>query len=313
MDKPLAIPPGKTLKLGLLLALTAAAASQAHAFSPEEAMQFEFESMRAAVSPEFQAAKDAAAAAPEGTTAAQARALVKAKLAGSGVPDSYVDQVFDDRRTKLFPEIPGKFVGPHGPVTPVPYEKYRKYFITERYIAGGAQFVLDHKEILDAVSARYGVDGVLLTALVAIETRYGTAVGTYPVFDALDTIIQGVPSRSKWAVNEEAEFLKMTYAQGMDAHAVLGSYAGAFGYVQFEPSTYNKIAVDFDGDGQRRLDQWPDALASCANYLSLSGYKATAPFTPESPIGRSLHAYNHSDNYVRVILELREEILRRRP
>jgi membrane-bound lytic murein transglycosylase B len=291
-------------------ALALLAAPAARALPLEEAVQAELFSVRAALAPVREAAKAEALAAP---APAQARALVKAKLAGSGVPDSYVDAVFDDPRTKLFPEIPGKFDGPTGPVTPVPYEQYRKYFITEANIAAGAQFVRDHRGLLDAVQARFKVDGVLLTALVSVETRYGTAVGKYPVFDALDTIIQEVPSHTAWAAREEAEFLKMTYAQGMDAHAVLGSYAGAFGYVQFEPSTYNAKAVDFDGDGQRRLDQWPDALGSCANYLALAGYDAGAPFTPESRIGRSLFSYNHSDNYVRAILELRGEILKRLP
>jgi membrane-bound lytic murein transglycosylase B len=244
---------------------------------------------------------------------ARARALVKAKLTGSGVPDAYVDGVFNDSRTKLFPEIPGKFGGAAGPAASVPYDQYRKYFMTEANIAAGAQFVRDHRDLLDAVQARYGVNGALLVALVSVETRYGTNVGKYPVFDALNTIIQGVPSRSNWATREAAEFLKMTYAQNMDAHAVLGSYAGAFGYVQFEPSTYNAVAVDFDDDGQRRLDQWPDALASCANYLKRAGYDASAPYAPDSKIGRALFSYNHSDNYVRAILELRGEIQTRLP
>jgi membrane-bound lytic murein transglycosylase B len=296
----------KTLALTLLVAAAGAARAQ----SPDEPVQVEIDSLRAALQPVKEEAKAEAEAAP---IPAQARALVKAKLAGSGVPASYVDQVFDDPRTKLFPEIPGKFEGPTGPVKPVPYEQYRKYFVTEANLAAGAQFVRDHRDLLKAVQARYKVDGVLLTALVAVETRYGTAVGKYPVFDALDTIIQGVPSRSNWAVGEEAAFLKMTYSQKMDAHAVVGSYAGAFGFVQFEPSTYNAKAVDFDGDGQRRLDQWPDALGSCANYLALSGYDENAPFTPESRIGRALYSYNHADNYVRVILELRAEILKRLP
>ena len=297
-------------KVGLILALLAAGGVRAGALPSAELFSGEFDGLRASMLPRLAAAK--AAAAVE-TGSARARTLVKIKLAGSGVPDSYVDSIFADPRTKLFPEIQGKFESPSGPVMPVPYEQYRKYFITEANIAAGAQFVRDHRALLDAVTARFKVDGVLLTALVSIETRYGTVVGKYPVFDALDTIIQKVPSRSAWAVREEAEFLKMTHAQGMDAHAVLGSYAGAFGYVQFEPSTYNSTAVDFDGDGQRRLDQWPDALGSCANYLSRAGYDAAAAFTPESPIGRSLYSYNHSSNYVRVILELRGEILKRLP
>ncbi|MFI5363349.1 MAG: lytic murein transglycosylase [Elusimicrobiota bacterium] len=296
--------------LRLVLALIAGAAAAAHAFSPEDSFRFQIELMRAATVPGIQAAK---AASEAEMTPARARALVKAKLAGSGVPDSYVDRVFDDPRTTLYPSIPGNFGTIQGPRRPVPYERYRKPYITEKYIAPGAQFVRDHGELLGAVSARYHVDAALLTALVGIESHYGTFVGTYPVVNALDTIIQGVPRRSEWAAKEEAALLTMTYTQGMDAHAVLGSYAGAFGYVQFEPSTYLTTAVDFDGDGQRRLDQWPDALASCANYLSRAGYDASAPFTPESSIGRSLFSYNHDDNYVRVILELRGEILKRLP
>jgi membrane-bound lytic murein transglycosylase B len=297
-------------KAGLAFALALSAAGGARALAPEESIQAEIESMRASVLPGVQAGRLLLQAA---TPAAQARALVKAKLAGSGVPDSYVDRVFDDPRSKLFPEIPGKFGTRTTPAPPVPYDQYRKYFVTPANIDGGARFVRDHRDLLDAVQARYRVDGALLTALVAVETRYGAAVGKYPVFDALNTIVQQVPARSNWAAREAAEFLKMTYAQGMDAHGVLGSYAGAFGYVQFEPSTYNSTAVDFDGDGQRRLDQWPDALASCANYLARAGYDENAPFTPDSRIGRSLFSYNHSDNYVRVILELRGEIQRRLP
>ena len=295
-------------RIALSLTLFVAAAGVARGFSTDLAVRAEVDSLRAALEPAMKAAADEAQAA---SGPARARARVKAKLAGSGVPDSYVDRIFADPRTKLFPEIPGKFEGPSGPVKPVPYDQYRKYFVTEANIAAGARFVGDHRGLLDAVRARYSVDGVLLTALIAVETHYGTEAGRYPVFDALDTIIQKVPSRSAWAVGEEAAFLEMTYAQDMDAHAVLGSYAGAFGYVQFEPSTYDSTAVDFDGDGRRRLDQWPDALGSCANYLVRSGYDASAPFTPQSPIGRSLFSYNHSDNYVRAILELRGEILKR--
>jgi membrane-bound lytic murein transglycosylase B len=295
------------LKLGLVLSLAAGAAG-AQAFPPEEAVRFQIESMRAAVLPEIQAAK---AAAEAEMTPARARALVKAKLAGSVVPETYVDQVFDDPRAALYPTILPAFGGPQGPRAPVPYEKYRKPYITEKYIAPGAQFVREQTALLDAVSARYHVDAALLTALVGVESHYGTFVGTYPVVNVFNTIIQGVPRRADWAAKEEAALLTMTYTQGMDAYKVLGSYAGAFGYVQFEPSTYLTTAVDFDLDGQRRLDQWPDALGSCANYLSRAGYQASAPFTPESPIGRSLFAYNHDGNYVRVILELRGEILKR--
>ncbi|MBI5247767.1 MAG: lytic murein transglycosylase [Elusimicrobia bacterium] len=283
----------------LLLTLSVPAAAQ----TLEQAGSFNFASMLAAQKAILRAS----------LPAAEARRLVKAKLAGSGVPEAYVDSVFDDPRSRLFPEIPPKFGTPTAPVPPTPYDQYRKYFVTPANLDAGVKFIRDHRALLASIEASYHVDGTLLVGLVCVETRYGTAAGRYPVFDALNTIIQGVPQRSDWAAREAAVFLKMTYAQGQDAHGVLGSYAGAFGFVQFMPTSYERVAVDFDGDGFRRLNEWPDALASAANYLARSGYRAGDPFTPASSIGRSLRSYNHNDNYVQVILDLRDELLKRNP
>ncbi len=53
-----------------------------------------------------------------------------------------------------------------------------------------------------------------------------------------------------------------------------GSYAGAMGQPQFMPSSYLRLAVDFDGDGRR--DIWTDTtdvLGSIANFLARSGWR----------------------------------------
>jgi membrane-bound lytic murein transglycosylase B len=53
-----------------------------------------------------------------------------------------------------------------------------------------------------------------------------------------------------------------------------GSWAGAFGHTQFMPATYERLAVDFDGDGRRDLvDNSTDALASTANFLRRGGWQ----------------------------------------
>ena len=52
-----------------------------------------------------------------------------------------------------------------------------------------------------------------------------------------------------------------------------GSWAGAMGQTQFMPSSFLRLAVDYDGDGKR--DIWnnkADAFASIANYLSSVGW-----------------------------------------
>ena len=51
------------------------------------------------------------------------------------------------------------------------------------------------------------------------------------------------------------------------------------GHTQFMPSTFNRLAVDHDGDGRR--DIWgtiPDALASTANYLAQHGWQRGEPW-----------------------------------
>jgi membrane-bound lytic murein transglycosylase B len=157
-----------------------------------------------------------------------------------------------------------------------------------------------------------GVDEHLLAALVGVETFFGRNAGKTPTFGALYTISLRVPRRSDWAARELAELLRLCAPQGVDPHSISGSYAGAFGLAQFMPSSFVAYAVDQDGDGRKRWDEWPDMLGSAANYLVRHGY-AGAAFVPSSPIGRSIYAYNHSENYVKVVLELRAELLARAP
>lgn len=297
-----------TPTLALLLLLTAPALAVR---APEGADEAGFRSQFDDLSSELSAALAVRASRlPDAMTPEQARALVKKKLAGSGVPESYVDSVFDDPRTAVIDGISDRF---GRPAESLPYEQYRKFFLTEANIANGARFAGDRRALLSQVGARAGVDGTLLTALCGIETRYGASVGTFPVFSALYTIMLKVSKRADWAAREEAEVLKMGWKHKLDVHGIVGSYAGAFGFVQFMPSSFNAYAVDFDGDGRTRLDEWPDALGSAANYLIRHGYDSSAPFEPGSAIGRSIYAYNHSDNYVRAMLELRAEILKRLP
>jgi hypothetical protein len=73
------------------------------------------------------------------------------------------------------------------------------------------------------------------------------------------------------------------------------SSAGAIGWMQFMPSTWDAYGVDADGDGERNPWDADDAIFGAANYLSASGM-------PESPEG-AIYAYNHADWYVADVLE----------
>jgi len=116
-----------------------------------------------------------------------------------------------------------------------------------------------------------------------------------------------MPKRARWAKKEMVEFLAYCYKDSIPPHSVYGSYAGAFGYGQFIPSSFNNYAVDFDKDGIRRAYEWLDVMASIANYLVKNGYPAN-DYSNSEKVYKAVYAYNHSDNYVKAVLALRDEL-----
>ena len=74
----------------------------------------------------------------------------------------------------------------------------------------------------------------------------------------------------------------MEYAQLIDKgiinHEILyGSWAGAFGYFQFMPTTIEKYAIDFDQNNIIELKSTKDSFASAANYMTKIGWKKNEP------------------------------------
>jgi soluble lytic murein transglycosylase-like protein len=72
------------------------------------------------------------------------------------------------------------------------------------------------------------------------------------------------------------------------------SSAGAMGWMQFIPSTWQGYGVDANGDGVRDPYNPEDAIYAAANYLSAAGM-------PADTYG-AIYAYNHADWYVAEVL-----------
>ncbi len=149
-----------------------------------------------------------------------------------------------------------------------PWHEYRAIFITDKRIKDGLAFWDEHAETLARAEKEYGVEPEIILAIMGVETSYGGNMGSYRVIDALTTLGFDYPPRADFFRRQLESYLVLTREQQMDPLVLKGSYAGAMGYGQFIPSSYQAYAVDFDDDGV--VDIWNnpvDAIGSVANYF----------------------------------------------
>lgn len=151
------------------------------------------------------------------------------------------------------------------------WEQYRERIVSEARIAQGRRLVQQDRSLLDAISTRYNVAPTLPVAIWGMETNYGTNTGGFGVIEALATLaFEG--RRRDFFRRELIAVLKILNAGHVPLSHMKGSWAGAMGQPQFMPTSFERFAVDFDGDGHANIwDSRADALASIANYLARNG------------------------------------------
>ncbi len=154
-----------------------------------------------------------------------------------------------------------------------PWYEYRNIFLTASRISNGAKFLQKHQTLLQKAQKTYGVPAEIITAIIGVETLYGKNTGSFRVLDALYTLAFHYPKRADFFRSELENFLLMTRQEGLNPLQPKGSYAGAMGLGQFMPSSFLRYAVDFDGDGKRKLWEIADSIGSVAHYLQQFGWQ----------------------------------------
>ena len=154
-----------------------------------------------------------------------------------------------------------------------PIWDYLAGLVDEERVEQGRALLAQHAEVLAQVQARYRVDPATVVAVWGVESNFGQTFGKYPLVQALGTL-SCIGRRQAYFRGELFATLRILQAGHIAPERLVGSWAGAFGHTQFMPSTFERLAVDFDGDGRRDLmDSVPDALGSTANFLAKAGWQ----------------------------------------
>ena len=175
-----------------------------------------------------------------------------------------------------------KFIMPPPAGTAKNWAAYRGRFVEPVRIRAGAAFWRANRRWLAIAEELYGVPPEIVVGVIGVETIYAQQMGNFRVIDALATLSFDFPAgrrdRSAFFRTELEEFFVMCKSEGLDPTAPKGSYAGAMGMPQFMPSSFNKYAVDLDGDGHVDLaGSSADAIGSVAHYLAEFGWQRGMP------------------------------------
>ncbi len=159
------------------------------------------------------------------------------------------------------------------------YEDTKTYIskrASEKKVSKGLSFYEQNSNLIKSVEKKFNIEQELLLSLMGIETNYGTYVGKMDILSSLATLSFD-QRRSEFFTNELLILLKLIEKQQINYETLFGSWAGAFGFFQFMPSTMKNYAIDYDNNGSIDLKNNKDAYASAGNYLNQIGWKAGQP------------------------------------
>ena len=206
---------------------------------------------------------------------------------------------------------------------------YNQY-TTKESIQKALKYLEKHQNELERTEMAYNVSKEVIVAIILVESQFGTATDGPSILNTLSTIAslsdpdvrdmfwikvssstqlnrrkfeKWAGKKSKWAYHELKSFLNYTARERMDPLGINGSFAGAMGIAQFMPSSILAYAKDGDSDGRIDLFSHADSIASIANYLNHYGWHMGIERKKAYKI---IHRYNHSDQYVDIILKISE-------
>jgi lytic murein transglycosylase len=152
----------------------------------------------------------------------------------------------------------------------------------------GSALLKKYAPVFAKIQQQYGVPGPVLVAYWGLETDFGKVMGNLETMRSLATLSYDCRRPDEFR-EQLMDALRVIDRGDLTPNVMRGPAHGEVGQFQFQPSTYYKYAVDFDGDGRRDLIRSaPDSLASAANYLHSIGWQPGQPWLEEVRVPANL-------------------------
>ena len=212
-----------------------------------------------------------------------------AELRSAGAREGISAKTLDAAFNGLAPDMKVLDFQKQQPEFKTPVWDYVDGLVDDERVADGKAAMARESRALARAEQMYGVSRHMLAAIWGVESNFGTEMGKRPLVQSLTTLAC-FGERANYFRSELMAALKIIDHGDVPAEKLNGSWAGAFGQTQFMPSTFLRLAVDFEGDGRRDIvDSAPDALGSTAHYLAKSGWRSglTWGFEVKVPPGYS--------------------------
>ncbi len=201
-----------------------------------------------------------------------------ARLSAEGASEGISSQTLDTAFRGLQPDMKVLDFQKQQPEFKTPIWDYMAALVDDERVADGKAAMAKNAGALARAEDAYGVSRYMLAAIWGVESNFGTEMGKRPLVQSLATLAC-LGERSGYFRSELMATLKIIDHGDVPAEKLTGSWAGAFGQTQFMPSTFLRLAVDFDGDGRRDIvDSAADALGSSAHYLAKAGWRSGVPW-----------------------------------
>jgi len=202
-----------------------------------------------------------------------------AGLRGQAAAEGISAAAFDRAFAGVQPDMSVLELMDNQPEFKTPIWDYMAALVDEERVTDGRAAMRQHAQALASAESRYGVDRHVIAGVWGVESNFGKDIGGRPLVQSLATIACHGSRRRDYFRGELFATLKIIDAGDIDPRRLNGSWAGAFGHTQFMPSTFQRLAVDLDGDGRRDVvDSVPDAVGSTANFLKKAGWNAGLPW-----------------------------------